>query len=279
MNAMEKKMKVANRPSFGSFSEIAEYYPAFPPYSRQLLETLVDRVKYLTGSPVFGDIGAGTGAIAYALADMGLSGYAIEPDSKMVAVGQRLGATYPAVSWIIASGECTSLPDDSLDWVCYSLSFHLTDVREALRESMRILRPGGFFTIVHVLADLETDPFQLEIENRVRDVAPALRRARTTLIGQMGTYEALLNQYPGLGHCIYLATTETVSMSEERYVNYWSGRHDIPSQVSPEVWNSILQMIAETFRKRQPESLRFRSSAWHVQRVSEADRMRITNTL
>ncbi|MGY4473594.1 class I SAM-dependent methyltransferase [Bradyrhizobium sp. USDA 3364] len=264
---MEKMMQAANTPSFGSFSEIAEFYPAFPPYSRRLLQMLVDQVKHLTENPVFGDIGAGTGAIAYVLADMGLSGYAVEPESQMVAVGQRLGPTYPAVHWINASGECTKLADDSIDWVCYSTSFHLTNASEALRESMRILRPRGFFTIAQVLADLETDPFQLEIENRIRDMAPAIRRARTTLMGQMGTYEALLNQYPGFGSCVYLAVTEAVSMSEELYVNYWTGRHDIPSQVSPEAWNSILQMIAETFRRRQPESLRFRSAAWHAQRV------------
>lgn len=264
---MEEKMQVSKTASLGSWSEVAECYPAFPAYSRRLLKMLVDEVKHLTDAPIFGDIGAGTGAIAYALADMGLSGYAIEPESQMVAVGQRLAPTYPAVSWINAPGECTGLADDSLDWVCYSTSFHMTNASEALRESIRILRPRGFFTIVYVLADLESDPFQLEIENRIRDMAPAVRRAVTPVIGQMGSYEALLNQYPGLRNCIRLATTEGISMTEERYIKYWSGRRDIPSQVSPEVWNSILQMIAETFRRWQPGSLRFRSTAWHAQRL------------
>ncbi|WP_198031969.1 class I SAM-dependent methyltransferase [Bradyrhizobium sp. Ec3.3] len=260
-------MQVAKRPSFGSFSEVAEFYPTFPPYSRRLLQMLVDQVKHLTKSPVFGDIGAGTGSISYALADMGLSGYAVEPDSQMIEVGQRLGRTYPAVSWINAPGECTGLADDSLDWVCYSTSFHLTNASEALRESMRLLRPRGSFTIATLLPDLQTDPFQLEIENRIRDMAPALRRRDTPLVGQMGTYEALLNQYPGLGNCISIDATEAISMSEERYVNFWSGRQDIPSQVSPEVWDSILQMIAQTFRRWQPAGLRFRTRAWHAQRV------------
>ncbi|WP_426441311.1 class I SAM-dependent methyltransferase [Bradyrhizobium genosp. P] len=259
-------MQVDKRPSFGSFSEIADSYPAFPSYSRRLLQMLADQVKQVTQSPIFGDIGAGTGAIAYALADMGLSGYAVEPESQMVAVGQRLGPKYPAVSWINTPGECTGLADGSLDWICYSTSFHLTNAREALRESMRLLKPSGFFTIVTLFADLETDPFQLEIENQIRDMAPALRRALTQLLGQMGTYAALLNQYPGLGNCISLATTEAITMSEERFVNFWSGRHDIPSQVTPENWHSILQMIGDTFRRRQPASLRFRTSAWHAQR-------------
>ncbi|MGY0576126.1 hypothetical protein ACTGJ9_038180 [Bradyrhizobium sp. RDM12] len=91
-------MKIPKKPSFGSFSEVAEFYPAFPPFSQRLLRLLVDEVKHETECPVFGDIGAGTGAIAYSLAEMGLSGYAVEPDSQMVAVGQRLGASNAAVS-------------------------------------------------------------------------------------------------------------------------------------------------------------------------------------
>lgn len=259
-------MQVAKSRSFGNFSEVAEHYPGRPPFSRRVLQMLADQVKNVTEGPTFGDIGAGTGAIAYALADMGLSGYAVEPDSQMVAVGQRLGPTYPAVSWINAPGECTGLADDSLDWVCYHNSFHLTDTSEALRESMRILRPRGFFTVTYVFPDLETDPFQLEIVNRVRDMTPAVRRASTAAIGQMWTYEALLNHYPGVGNCISLVSAEAMSMSEEQYVNYWAGSHDIPSQVPPEVWNSVLQVIAETFRSRRPTSLRFRSMAWHAQR-------------
>lgn len=259
-------MQAAKSRSFGSFSEVAEIYPGRPPYSRRVLQMLVDQVKNVTESPIFADIGAGTGAIAYALAGVGLSGYAVEPDNNMVAVGQRLGPAYPDVSWINAPGECTGLADGSVDWVCYSTSFHLTNATEALRESMRILRPRSFLTIACMLIDPETDPFHLEIENRIREVAPALRRARHPVIAQMKTYEALLNQYPGLENCVSLATTEAIPMSEEQYVNYWAGSHDIPSQVSPEVWNYILQMMGQTFRSRRPASLRFRSTAWHAQR-------------
>lgn len=264
--AMEKKMQDVKTRSFGDFSEIAEFYPAFPSFSRRILQMLADQVKKLAGNATFADIGAGTGAIAYALAEMGLSGCAIEPDRQMVAVGQRLGPKYPTVSWINAPGESTGLADNSLDWICYSTSFHLTNPSEALLESMRILRPRGFFTITSILSDLETDPFQLEVHNRARDLAPAVRRARTPLIGQMGTYEALFNQYPGFGNCVSLGTSEAIPMNEEQYVNLWAGNHDIPSQVSPEVWDSILRMVAETFRNRQPASLRFRSMAWHAQR-------------
>lgn len=93
------------------------------------------------------------------------------------------------------------------------MSFHDTKTSDALRESIRMLRPRGFSTMAYVLADLETDPFQLEIENRIRDMAPAVRRSNTPVIGHTRTYEALLNQYPGFRNCICLATTEGISMS------------------------------------------------------------------
>lgn len=264
---MEHKMEVAAGRAFGSFSEVARTYTQRPPYSWRVLQMLVEQIAKSVQRPTFADVGAGTGAIAYALADMGLSGYAIEPDGEMVAAGQSQGgANSAAVSWVNAPGECTGLADESVDWVCYSSSFHWTNTSDALRESMRILRRNGFFTISFFLTDLETDPFQIEIESRIRDMAPALRRARPPIVAQMATYEALLNQYPGLGNCVSLATTEAISMGEEQYINYWAGSHDIPSQVAPDVWNSILQMIRETFRSRRPESVRFRSTAWHAQR-------------
>ncbi|RXG84930.1 class I SAM-dependent methyltransferase [Bradyrhizobium zhanjiangense] len=55
---------------------------------------LVHQVENLTLNPTFADIGAGTGAIAYALADMGFSGYSVEADQGMLAAGRRL-ATGP----------------------------------------------------------------------------------------------------------------------------------------------------------------------------------------
>ncbi|WP_342710048.1 methyltransferase domain-containing protein [Bradyrhizobium sp. B124] len=259
-------MQIANMPFPGSFSEVAEAYPKRPPYSRRMLKMLAGQVQTISNSPTFADIGAGTGAIAYALADMGLSGYAVEPDREMLATGHRLGLSYPAVSWINAPGERTGLADSSVDWVCYGTSFHWINTSEALRECIRILRPHGCVTIANLLTDLETDPFHIEIENRIRDIAPGLRRARPSIAAQMETYEALLNQYPAFGNCISLASTEAISTSEERYVDYWASSLDIPNQVPPETWHYILQMIAEMFRSRQPASLRFRSTAWHAQR-------------
>lgn len=55
---MEKKMQVAKERSFGRLFRIAECYPAFPPYSRRVPQMLLDQVKHLTESPIFGDIGA-----------------------------------------------------------------------------------------------------------------------------------------------------------------------------------------------------------------------------
>lgn len=259
-------MTVHQRPAFGDFSHAAETYARRPPFSRSLLHWLVERVRRTSPEPRFADIGAGTGAIAYALADIGLSGYAIEPDAEMVAVGQRSSGEYSGVTWVNAPGEETTLDDGAVDWICYSSSFHWTDTQKAMAESVRILKSRGSFTITFHLMDLDTDPFHIEIENRIRDMAPALRRARPPILGQMHTYETLLRDHPSFGNCIALATTEPVRMTKEQYVNYWAGSHDIPSQIGADRWRDILQMIDQTFTSRAPTALKFRSTAWHAQR-------------
>ncbi|MBB4232517.1 class I SAM-dependent methyltransferase [Rhizobium mongolense] len=255
-----------HKQTFGNFSLVADTYTRRPPFSGLLLEWLVDHVRRSSPEPIFADVGAGTGAIAYALAELGLRGYAIDPDAEMVAVGSRSSSKYPEVTWINAPGESTTLPDFSLDWVCYSSSFHWTQTQEAVRESLRILKPRGHFSITYHLLDLTTDPFHIEIENRIRRMAPALKRARPPIMAQMDTYEAMLGQHPSFGSCLAMGITEAIPMSKEQYVNYWAGSHDIPSQTDPGLWHEILEMIGGLFAHRSPGELRFRSTAWHVQR-------------
>ncbi len=259
-------MSLQKKPSFGDFSHVASTYAKRPPYSKMMLQWLVQYVRQSFPRARFADIGAGTGAIAYALADIGLSGYAIEPNAEMVRVGRRSNSSWPSVTWINAPGENTSLGNETVDWVCYSSSFHWTEARGALEEAIRILTPGGHLTIIYQLMDLSTDPFHIEVESGIRELAPALKRARAPIIAQMETYEQLLGQHPGFGDCLYMGMSESIAMSKDEYVNYWAGSHDIPSQVDQWLWHEILKMIGERFSQRSPKALKFRSTAWHVQR-------------
>ena len=253
-----------NEPEFGNFAPVAEAYAGRPPYSKALLDILYHTVLSDHARINFADIGAGTGPIAQSLASRGLSGFAIEPDKTMVEIGKKTNKGISDIKWIVGSGEETKLPNNSVHWACFSGSFHWANNRAALTEVVRILTEGGHLSILYHLMDIQNDPFNIEVENKVRSMQPALKRARPPIVGQMGTYETLLRDHPKFDGCVSLATTENLSLSKDDYVAYWAGSHDMPSQMTRGEWAEILSMIERLYEVRSPEIVRFRSWAWHT---------------
>ena len=100
------------------------------------------------------DLGAGTGISSRLLAERGAAVLAVEPNVAMRAAAE----SHPNVQWIDGTAERTTLPEGGADIVAAFQAFHWFDHAEALREMLRVLRPGGRATVVYNERD-ETDPF------------------------------------------------------------------------------------------------------------------------
>jgi SAM-dependent methyltransferase len=138
----------------GRFSERAGAYVAGrPSYPDAVLDVLLDGL----GDPqdvLVADLGAGTGIASRLLAARGARVLAIEPNQAM----REAAAPDPLVEWIAASAEWTGLDEASVDLVTAFQAFHWFDHEKALREIVRILRPGGRAAVVYNERD-ESDPF------------------------------------------------------------------------------------------------------------------------
>jgi ubiquinone/menaquinone biosynthesis C-methylase UbiE len=114
---------------------------------------------YLASGSHLLDIGAGRGLTSLALAHRGARVISVESDpSEVVGVG-ALGKFRGrgALPLTPVRGDILRLPfpDKSFDVVfCRSVLHHLRDLGEGLRESYRVLKPGGTFLAVneHILA-------------------------------------------------------------------------------------------------------------------------------
>lgn len=99
-----------------------------------------------------GDLGCGTGQISEALAPCAKRVIAVESSIEMLqAAGLRLGG-HDNVE--LRPGELEALPidDAALDAAVMSLVLHhVAEPAEALRETARVLRPGGRFVVVDML--------------------------------------------------------------------------------------------------------------------------------
>lgn len=123
------------------FGEVAEAYErGRPDYPSQIVTWL------LPGHPErVVDLGAGTGKLTRALIERAPTVIAVEPDPGMRSV---LAQQLPGTSVVDGRGEDIPLRDDFADVVVVGQAWHWFDTSRALPEVARILRPGGFLSLV-----------------------------------------------------------------------------------------------------------------------------------
>lgn len=108
------------------------------------------------------DLGCGVGMSTLALQDVYSQAQTTGVDLSpyFLAVAQYRGRQSPyKINWVHAAAEFTGLPDNSFDLVSACLMFHElpTAAAEAIiTEARRLLRPGGYFTIMDMNPQAET---------------------------------------------------------------------------------------------------------------------------
>jgi 2-polyprenyl-6-hydroxyphenyl methylase/3-demethylubiquinone-9 3-methyltransferase len=115
------------------------------------------RLRYLTdvlrrsGADLAGttvaDIGCGGGLFAEELARLGASVTGVDPSAlSLVTARAHARAAGLAIDYRMGSGEQLPLPDACADIACcVDVLEHVSDVPAVLRETTRILKPGGVF--------------------------------------------------------------------------------------------------------------------------------------
>ncbi len=94
------------------------------------------------------DLAGGTGDVARLLAADDPSRRVVVADASlnMMKAGRDAHAGSPAISWVVAEGEALPLADNSVDAVTIAFGLrNMSDPDAALREVIRVLKPGGRF--------------------------------------------------------------------------------------------------------------------------------------
>ncbi len=154
MSKTEAAQPQASRAYFeqiaGDWDQISAGY--FRPAVR---ETAIAKA-YLRPEMAVADIGGGTGFLSAGLAPLVKRVYLVDGSPAMLSVAQKNLSQFNNVEYHEADGSSLPFPEDSLDAVFANMYLHhAADPLAAIREMVRVLRPGGRL----VITDMDEHPY------------------------------------------------------------------------------------------------------------------------
>jgi ubiquinone/menaquinone biosynthesis C-methylase UbiE len=171
-------------------SRVSNYVRYRPGYPAAVID-LLSKECGLTPGTVIADVAFGTGIFTRMLLENGNRVFGVEPNAEMRKAGEEFLATYPDFTSVEGTAEATTLPDHSVDLVTAAQAAHWFDLRQARREFIRILKPGGWSVLLWNERRIDTTSFLREYEQlllRYGTDYQNVRHERTT--GEIETFFA-----------------------------------------------------------------------------------------
>ncbi len=249
----------------GDFTSLAKQYINRPGYSLSVLKYLAKGISDNIHELVLADVGAGTGKLTENLVELGLKGYAVEPNDAMRQEAINSKVTLGSFRWLKGCAENTGLEKSSVDWVLMGSSFHWTDKMVALNEFHRMLKDGGFFTACWNPRDIEKNELHKEIESIINFYIPDLKRVSSGSHKNMAGVDEDLLSTDKFTNLIFMEAPHEEVMSKERYMGAWRSVNDIQVQAGPQKFEKIINDIENLLKNIDSITVPYKTRAWTVQ--------------
>lgn len=252
----------------GDFTGLAKNYSAYrPSYSDSVLTALLSMVNKPVSQINFADVGAGTGIWSRLVAKRDLaSAVSIEPNDDMRGHGIEDSKDSP-IEWKKGSGEDTGLADESIDFLTMASSFHWVDFEKGTKEFARVLRKGGRFTALWNPRYVEANPLLVEIEEKIKEFAPDLKRVSSGRSGLTATLTQQLNDSPYFEDVVYLEGRHVAKQTPEHYLGVWWSVNDIRVQAGEENFKAFMSWVEKRISGMDHIETTYLTRAWSARKA------------
>lgn len=226
--------------TWGDYTSAAPFYAMRPPHSPDVVKAIRHLVGLQHSAVEIAELGAGTGNLLRSLAGLGISGFAVEPNAAMREQAAKLlqGLDIAeSVQWRAGTAEVSGLPDACVNWILLGNVLQFVDRRATLRECRRLLKPGGFLTIIWNTRNHQQDHIMNKIEDIPVNKRPGLKKTMISIDELMESivFGDQFREY------IYMHRSQTHIFTRERFLAIWKGDNEIASQVDSDMWEEILR--------------------------------------
>lgn len=241
------------------YSELAESYQSRPDYSEYAVNALLSVAKTKQGDLVC-DIGAGVGHLTLMLKKHNLVVTAVEPNEAMRSIGIQRTANCNGVRWFDGTGESSGQNSESFDLVTFGSSFNVCNRGQALVESARILKGGGWFACMWNHRNL-ADEIQSRIEQIIMKYLPSFnygsrREDQSTIIKSSGLFK----------NPIHIDSEIVHEQAISEVVNAWRSHATLQRQAGKQFLN-IIRDIEESLSHLNSDtiSIPYTTNIWLAQ--------------
>lgn len=247
----------------GEYTGLGESYSRYRPgYSESVLAALGGLLRRPVATLDAVDVGAGTGIWSRMLAGAGFrSVTAVEPNDDMRShgIGDSAGT---GIVWRAGTGEATGLADGCCDLVSMASSFHWVDFDKGTAEFRRILRPGGHFVALWNPRYIEANPILVEIETRLREMKPDMKRVSSGRSGLTERLTEMLEASPHFEDVVYVEGRHVAVLSVDQYIGAWRSVNDIQVQLGANGFAAFLDFIRNRLEGMPSVEATYLTRAW-----------------
>lgn len=252
----------------GDFSSLAENYSKYrQSYSHEILSALLNFVEKPVQFIDFVDIGAGTGIWTRMVAEQGCRSVTIiEPNDEMRFYGKKDSRGLPII-WKKGTGEKSGLENQSCDLLTTASSLHWIDLNKGICEFHRILREGGAFAAIWNPRFIEDNPFLMEIEKKLYEMAPHIKR-KSSGRSEIATNTGLkLEQSKLFDNITYHEEKNVILLSPDQYIGAWWSVNDIQVQAGHEIFGKFIKYIEEKIKHLNHIETTYLTVAWFAKKI------------